>query len=909
MEQRSLTNILTSNISKILSVGKYTKDELDTLIEDVTSAERTRTTILEKIRAYKSIDIPKLSTELSLSTKRLTCDLKFLKELGYLNAIGEYPRFFEAEIEEFKNIGLFPNVKLIRDNNLCCGCGACESICPVNAISYSKGSFELDEEICMHCGLCFTSCPRSFFPKVLDEPEDEPTENLEYLKEFNYYREILTAQTTDKKIAKVAQDGGIVTSLLKLAFKEKLIDGALVVTESNEPLNPIPILVNSHEDLLKTAGTKYTNSPILKKLCQFKEYKKIAVVGTPCIMKALRKLSFFPLSKPLYENIALKIGLLCFESFDYEKITELLKGEFQSTPAEIKKMDINKGRFIIYNHDGAVHDIPIKKIKKYGRLGCFFCEDLTAIHTDISVGSIGSDAGWSTVFIRTKKGAEFFQKALDLNMIATKKIEDDSRSFSSLSRIAENKLKYYEEFTRPKTIEQEPNIRITNFAEVSFGLTDNMVDRETKRCLQCGNPLCVSGCPVNIKIPQFIKLLGERKYKDTLYKIKTDNLLPAICGRVCPQETQCEQACLLSGLGEPIAIGQMERFIADWERRNNIKECPECASPNGIKVAVIGAGPSGLTCAGELAMNGYDVTIFEAFHTAGGVLNYGIPQFRLPKEIIIREIETLEMLNVKLKYNSIIGKTLTIDDLKDMGFKAFFIGVGAGLPMLLKIPGISLIGVLSANEFLTRTNLMKAFRFPEYDTPIKVGKIVTVIGGGNTALDSARTALRLGAEKVIVVYRRSEVEMPARKEEYHHALEEGIEFRFLTNPVRFIGDENDNVCKMEVVKMKLGEPDDSGRRRPVKIEGSEYTIDTDTVIIGIGTSANPILIRTIPGLKLTKWGYIEADEKGQTSVEGIFAGGDIVSGSATVISAMGFGKRAAHAIDKYLQEKNSNKNN
>ncbi|MFX0011260.1 MAG: NADPH-dependent glutamate synthase [Candidatus Hermodarchaeota archaeon] len=635
----------------------------------------------------------------------------------------------------------------------------------------------------------------------------------------------------------------------------------------------------------------------------------MAVVGTPCIMKALKKLSFFPLSKPLYENITLKIGLLCFESFDYEKITELLKDEFQSTPAEIKKMDINKGRFIIYNHDGAVHDIPIKKIKKYGRLGCFFCEDLTAIHTDISVGSIGSDAGWSTVFIRTKKGAEFFQKALDLNLIAKKNIEDDSRSFSSLSRIAENKLKYYEEFMRPKMIEQEPNIRITNFAEVSFGLTDNMVERETKRCLQCGNPLCVSGCPVNIKIPQFIKLLGERKYKDALYKIKTDNLLPAICGRVCPQETQCEQACLLNGLEEPIAIGQMERFIADWERRNNIKECPECASPNGIKVAVIGAGPSGLTCAGELAMNGYDVTIFEAFHTAGGVLNYGIPQFRLPKEIIIREIETLEMLNVKLKYNSIIGKTLTIDDLKDMGFKAFFIGVGAGLPMLLKIPGISLIGVLSANEFLTRTNLMKAFRFPEYDTPIKVGKIVTVIGGGNTALDSARTALRLGAEKVIVVYRRSEVEMPARKEEYHHALEEGIEFRFLTNPVRFVGDANDNVCKMEVIKMKLGEPDDSGRRRPMKIEGSEYTIDTDTVIIGIGTSANPILTRTIPGLKLSKWGYIEADEEGQTSVEGIFAGGDIVSGSATVISAMGFGKRAAHAIDKYLQEKNSNKNN
>ena len=461
---------------------------------------------------------------------------------------------------------------------------------------------------------------------------------------------------------------------------------------------------------------------------------------------------------------------------------------------------------------------------------------------------------------------------------------------------------------RPKMEEQDPSVRITNFAEVSLGLTEEMVESETERCLQCENPLCIAGCPVNIKIPQFIKLLKERKYKSALYKIKEDNLLPAICGRVCPQETQCEQACILNRRGEPIAIGQLERFIADWERKNNLKECPECSAPKGIKVAVIGAGPAGLTCAGELAMNGYDVTIFEAFHTGGGVLNYGIPQFRLPKEIIIREVETLEMLNVKLVFNSIIGKILTIEDLKNMGFKAFFIGVGAGLPILLTIPGINLNGVLSANEFLTRSNLMKAFRFPEYDTPIKIGKIVTVVGGGNTALDSARTALRLGAKKVIVVYRRSESEMPARKEEYHHALEEGIQFQFLTNPVRFIGDENYDVSKMEVIKMKLGEPDDSGRKRPIKIEDSEYLIDTDTVIIGIGTRANPILTKSIPELKLNKRGYIEADENGQTNIEGIFAGGDIVSGSATVISAMGFGKRAAHAIDKYLQKKILDKN-
>ncbi len=456
---------------------------------------------------------------------------------------------------------------------------------------------------------------------------------------------------------------------------------------------------------------------------------------------------------------------------------------------------------------------------------------------------------------------------------------------------------------RPKMIEQDPSVRIKNFEEVSLGLTEEMVELETQRCLQCENPLCVAGCPVNIKIPQFIKLLKEKKYIKALYKIKTDNLLPAICGRVCPQETQCEQACVLNKLGEPIAIGQLERFIADWERKNNLKEFPECAVPKGIKVAVIGAGPAGLTCAGELAMSGYDVTVFEAFHIGGGVLSYGIPQFRLPKEIIKSEIETLEMLKVKFEYNVIIGKTLTLEDLKEMGFKAFFIGVGAGLPIFINVPGLNLNGVLTANEFLTRSNLMKAFKFPDYDTPINIGKIITVIGGGNVALDSARTALRLGAEKVIVVYRRSEAEMPARKEEYHHALEEGIEFQFLTNPVRFIGDDNDNVSQMEVIKMKLGELDESGRRRPIRIKDSEYLIDTDTVIIGIGTKANPILTKSIPELKLNKWGYIETEENGQTNIEGIFAGGDIVTGSATVITAMGAAKKAAHAIDKYLQDK------
>ncbi|MFX1496723.1 MAG: NADPH-dependent glutamate synthase [Promethearchaeota archaeon] len=451
-------------------------------------------------------------------------------------------------------------------------------------------------------------------------------------------------------------------------------------------------------------------------------------------------------------------------------------------------------------------------------------------------------------------------------------------------------------------IEQDPNERINNFEEVPCGLTDEMMNQEVNRCLQCGLPLCITGCPVNIRIPEFIKLLKEGNNIKALYKIKSNNLLPAICGRVCPQETQCEEACMLNSIGEPIAIGHLERYIADWERKNKLKECPECAPPNGIKVAVIGSGPAGLTCAGELAMRGYDVTIFEAFHAGGGVLTYGIPEFRLPKEVVKEEIETLKMLNVKINYDAIIGKILTVDDLKEQGYKAFFIGVGAGLPSFIKVAGLNLNGVLTANEFLTRSNLMKAYRFPEYDTPIKVGKLVTVIGGGNVALDSARTALRLGAEQVTIVYRRSEAEMPARREEYHHAIEEGIKFEFLTNPVRFIGDEDDNVKQMEVIKMRLGEPDQSGRRRPIPIEDSEYLIETDTIIIAIGTRANPTLTKSIPELKLNKWGYIETDEEGQTNIEGIFAGGDIVTGSATVISAMGAGKKAAAAIDNYLQE-------
>ena len=456
---------------------------------------------------------------------------------------------------------------------------------------------------------------------------------------------------------------------------------------------------------------------------------------------------------------------------------------------------------------------------------------------------------------------------------------------------------------RQKMPEQDPVLRSKNFNEVNLGYSLETAKTEAGRCLQCDKPLCIEGCSVNVDIPGFIKLIREEKYCEAAWKIKENNALPAICGRVCPQEVQCEEKCVLGKKFEPIAIGHLERFVADYERDTGVCYVPEKEQLNGKSIAVIGCGPAGLTVAGDLIKLGYDVTIYEAFHKGGGVLAYGIPEFRLPKEIVSDEIETLKMLGVKIEYNKIIGKTLTIDDLKEMGFKAFFIGVGAGLPSIRKIPGINLNGVLTANEFLTRANLMKAYKFPEYDTPIKIGKITSVIGGGNVALDSARVALRLGAEKVIVVYRRTEAEMPARKEEYHHALEEGIDFQFLTNPVRFLGNNDGILEHIEVIKMKLGELDASGRPRPIPIENSEFLMKCDTVIIAIGANANPILTKSIPELKLSKWGYIEADENGKTNLEGIYAGGDIVTGSATVISAMGAGRLSAKAMDEYLRSK------
>jgi glutamate synthase (NADPH/NADH) small chain len=454
-----------------------------------------------------------------------------------------------------------------------------------------------------------------------------------------------------------------------------------------------------------------------------------------------------------------------------------------------------------------------------------------------------------------------------------------------------------------KMPEQDPNVRNRNFTEVTLGLTIDMAKEEAKRCLQCKTRSCTEGCPVNVQIPEFIKLAAEGRFDEAYEKIAETNSLPAICGRVCPQESQCEMHCVRAKKGESVAIGRLERFVADWYMANReVKiEKPESLHK---KVAVVGSGPAGLTCAGDLAKLGYEVTVFEAFHTPGGVLMYGIPEFRLPKALVQKEIESLKKLGVEIKTNMVIGKVLSLEELKEEGYEAIFIGSGAGLPSFMGIPGENLNGVYSANEFLTRINLMKAYKFPEYDTPVKVGRNVAVVGGGNVAMDAARCAKRLGAENVYIVYRRSEAEMPARIEEVHHAREEGIIFKLLTNPTRVIGTDDGWVKGLECVEMQLGEPDSSGRRRPVAIKGSEHIADVETVIIAIGQSPNPLIKSTTPGLETQKWGGIIAEEEtGATSKEGVYAGGDAVTGAATVILAMGAGKKAAKAIDNYLKKK------
>jgi glutamate synthase (NADPH/NADH) small chain len=451
--------------------------------------------------------------------------------------------------------------------------------------------------------------------------------------------------------------------------------------------------------------------------------------------------------------------------------------------------------------------------------------------------------------------------------------------------------------------EQDPNVRSKNFDEVALGYTAEQAIEEANKCLQCRNPKCIGGCPVEVPIKDFILLIREEKFMEAAAKIKETNSLPAVCGRVCPQETQCEAPCIYGIRNEPIAIGRLERFVADYAREHG-EELPDLPPKIGKKVAIVGSGPAGLTCAGDLIKLGYDVTIFEAFHKPGGVLTYGIPQFRLPKEIVMAEVEYLQKLGVELRLNYVVGKIRTIPELmEEDGYEAVFIGSGAGAPNFMRIEGMNLVTVFSANEFLSRVNLMKAYKFPEYDTPIRIGNKVAVIGGGNVAMDAARTSLRLGADEVTIVYRRSRKELPARLEEVHHAEEEGVNFHLLINPVEVLGDEKGNVIGMKCIKMELGEPDDSGRRRPIPIDGSEFVLDVDTVIVAIGNSPNPIIPKSTPGLELSKWGTIIIDEEtGMTSIPGVFAGGDIVTGAATVISAMGAGKLAARGIHDYLSK-------
>ena len=450
--------------------------------------------------------------------------------------------------------------------------------------------------------------------------------------------------------------------------------------------------------------------------------------------------------------------------------------------------------------------------------------------------------------------------------------------------------------------EQDPKVRATNFEEVCYGYDAAEAQLEATRCLHCKNPRCVAACPVSVKIPNFIAQVAAGNFAAAAAVIAEDSSLPAICGRVCPQETQCEGSCILGVKGEPVAIGKLERFVADWSRENGGVK-PEIAPANGHKIAVIGSGPAGLACASDLAKLGYDVTIFEALHRPGGVLEYGIPEFRLPKDkVVAAEIESVKALGVKIETNVIAGRTVTIDSLLDEeGFAAIFVGSGAGLPKFMGIPGENLNGVFSANEFLTRNNLMKAYR-DDYMTPIHAGKKVVVVGGGNVAMDAARTALRLGAETTIV-YRRTETELPARREEVHHAKEEGIEFAMLTNPVEIIGDERGWVKAVKCIRMELGEPDESGRRSPVAVPGSEFEIETETVIMSLGTSPNPLIARTTAGLETNRRGCLVADENGATTREGVFAGGDAVTGAATVILAMGAGRKAAAAIDGYVRNK------
>ena len=629
----------------------------------------------------------------------------------------------------------------------------------------------------------------------------------------------------------------------------------------------------------------------------------------------------YPIAKALYEKGNEMINIIGARTKDML----ILENEMRAVSHELY-VTTDDGT---YGHHGFVTDVLKKIIEEKKKIDLVIgigpvimmkaVSDVTRpynIHTVVSLNTIMVDGtgmcgccratvGGETKFVCVD-GPEFDGHKVEFNELLSRskmyKREERRALWDHKCKLEEQVKSVKKPKRREPMPEQNPMVRIQNFNEVALGYSKESAMREASRCLNCKNSPCVEGCPVNVQIPKFIKLIKEGDFMGAIHTIKETNSLPAVCGRVCPQEVQCEARCVFGKKGEPVAIGRLERFAADYELAMGDVRIPPIPEKTGKKVAVVGAGPAGLTVAGELAKKGHDVTIFEALHKAGGVLVYGIPEFRLPKAIVQREVDYVEKLGVKIKVDTIIGQTTTVDELFEQGYDAIFIGTGAGLPYFMNIPGENLNGVYSANEFLTRANLMKAYLFPEYDTPVRVGSRVAVIGGGNVAMDAARVSKRLGADHVYLIYRRSRAEMPARAEEVHHAEEEGIEFRLLTAPVRVIGDEQGWVKGIECVKMELGEPDASGRRRPVEIKGSNHVIDVDVIIVAIGQGPNPILTSTTEGLKLRKTGNIEADpETGKTSRKGVFAGGDIVTGAATVILAMGAGRKAAAAIDEYLR--------
>jgi len=570
----------------------------------------------------------------------------------------------------------------------------------------------------------------------------------------------------------------------------------------------------------------------------------------------------------------------CKQSFNVEENETkiiLLKALFKGSGLDLKRSPY----LDVFEVESS---IPIEHGEILDDLSCPFCKN-TIIQPDVECGECGSKVGKVIISSHTK-------------LIPFYICMKYGCEWHGLSKADERKIKL--KVPRQEMPEQDQKLRAANHLEVPYGYTSELALLEASRCIQCKKPKCVDGCPVNIDIPEFIRLIAEGKFDDSIKKVKERNVLPAICGRVCPQENQCEEKCIVGVKDHPVAIGNLERFVADWERKMDLVKIPIIKEKINKRIAVVGSGPSGLTVAADLQQLGYSVTIFEAFHEAGGVLIYGIPEFRLPKSIVQFEINYMKEMGVRVEMNHVIGKIITVDELLE-NFDAVFVGVGAGLPKFMHIEGESLGNVFSANEYLTRMNLMKAYRFPEYDTPKPTGARVAIIGGGNVAMDCARTAIRTGSTDVTIVYRRSKAELPARHEETRHAEEEGIKFRLLTYPVKFLGTDANTLKAMECIKMQLGEPDESGRRRPVAIEGSNFIMDVDMAIVAIGNDPNPVIFQTAPDIALNKWGNIIADpETNETSKEFVYAGGDIVTGSATVIEAMGAGRIAANAIHKKL---------